>query len=211
MRQQTIHVILVEDSDAAAYGLQAVLAEESRSGPQAYEIRRAATLADGLELLAASEPQVILLDLSLPDSRGLETVRRMRAAAPDLPIVVLTAQDDDALSIAALREGASDYLIKGLDTGRQVSRAIRYAVERQEIHRRQQELIQRLQTALAEVRTLGGLLPICAWCKKIRNDRGYWLQLEQYLDEHSDAQVTHGLCPDCAEKMEAQLEQGGGI
>ncbi len=64
-----------------------------------------------------------------------------------------------------------------------------------------ERLIARLQKALAEVRTLSGLLPICSSCKKIRDDEGYWTEVEIYILEHSDADFTHGLCPDCAERL----------
>ena len=70
--------------------------------------------------------------------------------------------------------------------------------ERKNAEREREGLIRELQAALADVRTLRGLIPICAWCKKIRNDRGYWEQLEFYLKNHSEASFTHGMCPDCA-------------
>jgi K+-sensing histidine kinase KdpD len=63
-----------------------------------------------------------------------------------------------------------------------------------------------LEAALAQVRTLRGLIPICAWCKKIRNDHGYWEQLELYITKHSDADFTHGMCPDCARKHTEALD-----
>jgi PAS domain S-box-containing protein len=64
-----------------------------------------------------------------------------------------------------------------------------------------ERLIRELQDALAHVRTLRGLIPICAWCKRIRNDRGYWEQLESYITSHSEADFSHGMCPDCAQKL----------
>ena len=67
--------------------------------------------------------------------------------------------------------------------------------------RREEELKRRVDEALANVKILGGLVPICASCKKIRDDRGYWNQLEKYLQDHSEAQFTHGICPDCREKL----------
>ena len=68
-----------------------------------------------------------------------------------------------------------------------------------------ERLIGELQAALAHVRTLRGLIPICAWCKKIRNDQGYWEQLELYLKNHSEADFTHGMCPDCVRKHREAL------
>jgi PAS domain S-box-containing protein len=68
-----------------------------------------------------------------------------------------------------------------------------------------ERLIRELQAALTQVRTLRGLIPICAWCKKIRNDRGYWEQLEGYIKSHSEADFTHGMCPDCAREQTEAL------
>jgi hypothetical protein len=68
-----------------------------------------------------------------------------------------------------------------------------------------ERLIRELQAALADVRTLRGLIPICAWCKKIRNDKGYWEQLEAYLMNHSEAKFTHWMCPDCARQQTEAL------
>ena len=73
--------------------------------------------------------------------------------------------------------------------------------ERREIERERETLIAELRLALDEVKTLSGLLPICCSCKKIRNDQGYWLQIETYVQEHSDAEFSHGICPDCAKKL----------
>ena len=70
-----------------------------------------------------------------------------------------------------------------------------------------ERLISELQAALAQVRSLRGLIPICAWCKKIRNDHGYWEQLELYLTSHSEADFTHGMCPDCAREHIEALER----
>ncbi len=72
--------------------------------------------------------------------------------------------------------------------------------ERKNAQSERERLIQELQNALSNIRTLRGLIPICAWCKKIRNDKGYWEQLELYLREHSEARFTHGMCPDCVKQ-----------
>jgi hypothetical protein len=69
-----------------------------------------------------------------------------------------------------------------------------------------ERMVIELQHALKQVRTLRGLIPICAWCKRIRNDEGYWQQLEAYIHDHSEADFTHGICPDCAKEVEESLE-----
>ncbi|MCH8912423.1 MAG: hypothetical protein IIA33_02525 [Planctomycetes bacterium] len=66
---------------------------------------------------------------------------------------------------------------------------------------RYRTLVSELQTALADVKTLSGLLPICAWCRQVRSDEGYWTQLESFVSEHSDTDFTHGICPTCEAKM----------
>jgi hypothetical protein len=66
-----------------------------------------------------------------------------------------------------------------------------------------------LQEALAQARILGGLLPICASCKQIRDDQGYWHRVEDYLESHSEAEFTHGLCPDCSRRLYPQLYEEG--
>jgi len=69
----------------------------------------------------------------------------------------------------------------------------------------QKGLIARLHDALANIKTLKGMLPICASCKKVRDDKGYWNQIEEYVRDHTDAEFSHGLCPDCAQKYYDQL------
>jgi hypothetical protein len=80
---------------------------------------------------------------------------------------------------------------------------IRDITERRKVEEERELLVERLRDALAKVKTLSGLLPICAWCKKIRDDKGYWTRLEEYIAGHSDADFTHGICPDCAAKVGA--------
>ncbi|MDY0298069.1 MAG: hypothetical protein RB296_12200 [Acidobacteriota bacterium] len=75
----------------------------------------------------------------------------------------------------------------------------------EELHARQENLVSELQEKIAEVRSLRGILPICSHCKKVRNDKGYWEQVEMYIQTHSDARFSHGICPECAEKLYPEL------
>ena len=77
--------------------------------------------------------------------------------------------------------------------------------DRKQAEEEREKLIRELQTALLKVRTLSGLVPICASCKKIRDDKGYWNQIEGYISEHSAAEFSHGICPECAKRLYPEL------
>jgi signal transduction histidine kinase/DNA-binding response OmpR family regulator len=123
-----IKVLLVEDNPGDARLLQEMLAEKA-----SFDLERVVRLSAGLEQLAAGEIDVVLLDLSLPDSRGFDTFAQVQAKAPQVPIVVLSGLDDKALAVKAVREGAQDYLVKGQIDGNLLVRAIRYAIERKQV------------------------------------------------------------------------------
>jgi CheY-like chemotaxis protein len=169
------------------------------------EVTHAGSLQQARTRLAEHGFAVVLLDLSLPDSRGMDTVDAVHQAAPETPIVVLTALDDEGVGREAVCHGAQDFLIKTQVDERLLLRAIRYAIERQRIIRERNQLIEQLQAALANVKQLSGLLPICSICKKIRDDRGYWNQIELYIRDHSEADFSHGLCPECAARHYAEV------
>jgi signal transduction histidine kinase len=143
----------VEDNPADAAFVDELLLE---AGDATFDVEAVPRMERALEALEAGTPDCILLDLSLPDARGLEGVRLLRARKTPAPIVVLTGRADDELAIRALREGASDYLVKdGLDADR-LSRSIRYAVERRAIDRLKDEFISavshELRTPLASIK-----------------------------------------------------------
>ena len=96
-----------------------------------------------------------------------------------------------------MRLGAQDYLVKGRVDGPGLLRSIRYAIERKRSEEELIDVVHRLERALSQVKRLSGLLPICAACKKIRDDHGYWSEVEVYIHDHTDADFTHGICPDC--------------
>jgi signal transduction histidine kinase/DNA-binding NarL/FixJ family response regulator len=125
-----IRLLLVEDSESDAMLLEHTLAEVSVESFQVAHVER---MSEAVRRLASESFDAILLDLSLPDSRGVETVRQADAAAPHLPIVVLTGLDDEEMGMEAVRQGAQDYLVKGHGDGRLVARAIRYARERKQV------------------------------------------------------------------------------
>ncbi|MBI4662823.1 MAG: response regulator [Verrucomicrobia bacterium] len=141
MVNQPVKVLLVEDNPGDARLLREILEEAPRS---AFELAQAESLGAALRELEPGRFGLVLLDLSLPDARGLETVTRMRKAAPDIPIVVLTGFDDEGFALDAVREGAQDYLVKGQIHHNLLVRAMRYAIERHRLLREHQILEARL-------------------------------------------------------------------
>ena len=128
-QRSTVRVLLVEDNPADARLVEILLSEAGSSAD--FEVAHSERFAEALQRLEEATFEVILLDLSLPDSSGLETVSRMRAAAPRTPMVVLSGQDDEEVAFRAVQQGAQDYLIKGQGDGNLLARTIRYAIERQ--------------------------------------------------------------------------------
>jgi PAS domain S-box-containing protein len=124
-------VLLVEDESAYAVLVEAFL-RDAVSSP--FELTHEKRLQPALARLAAEAPDVILLDLTLPDSQGLDTCRQVKAAAPAVPVIVLTGNDDEKVAVQAVREGAQDYLVKGQFDGRTLVRVVRYAIERKHAH-----------------------------------------------------------------------------
>ena len=117
-----------------------------------------------------------------------ETIRR-RKNGDDINV---------SLTISLIRDG-SDSIIGASTIARDMT-------ERERVRKEREKLITELQEALAKVKTLKGLLPICAWCKKIRDDRGYWQQIEAYISDHSEADFSHGICPACVQKVREEFE-----
>lgn len=122
-------ILLIEDRSADARLVLELLTEFS---PERYGVTHVHRLVEALRLLNAMSFKAAIVDVSLPDTQGLEAVTRLRAAAPSLPIVVLAGMDEESLALRALEVGGQDYLIKGLFDGGLLNRAIRYAVERKE-------------------------------------------------------------------------------
>lgn len=152
-------------------------------------------------LQAEQAPRLLILDWMMPGLDGIEICRRLRKQETDqhTHIIMLTVRDRKEDLIEGLSAGADDYITKPFD--REELR-VRLAVGRRVV-RLEHSLAQRiheLQHALAKVKTLSGLIPMCAGCKKIRDDEGYWSEVEHYIMSHSEVELSHGLCPDCLKK-----------
>lgn len=130
MKENTLRVVVIEDNAGDARLLREMFSKE-RAGT--FEMTHFTHMRDALVHLARGEADVVLLDLGLPDAYGLESVRRVHAAAPDIPLIVLTSLDDEVLAAEAMKEGAQDYLIKGQIENRALPRALRHAIDRHRI------------------------------------------------------------------------------
>jgi PleD family two-component response regulator len=165
------------------------------------------------------QPTVIMQDLSMPGDHGLTIISRFRAnpETKDTPVVVFSGQEDSRTKSIAFSLGANDYIVKSVDRIellarlRYHSRAYWNLRQREEATRALREserhlwesnasLLEanrKLTEALAQVKQLTGLLPICACCRRVRDEQNYWSEFSTYMAEHTDLQLTHGLCDEC--------------
>ena len=192
---EQIKILVIEDDPG-----DAELVREMLQGVKGvhFDIQLATRLSDAIQRLKLEPFDLVLSDLDLPDSRGTDTFLKIHAEFSDMPIVLLTGLSDENLAVAAVRSGAQDYLVKGRIDSNLLVRSIRYSMERQ-------KLLARLDKSLREIKTLKGLIPICAWCRKIRDDEGYWKNVEAYIAEHTHAAFSHGICPECMKKEHPEL------
>ncbi|MCX6136392.1 MAG: response regulator [Ignavibacteriales bacterium] len=197
MTARPLHILLVEDNPGDVRLTREALREAEGF---LFTYTHAASIACSLERLFSEEFDIALVDLSLPDSQGLNGPEQIMNAFPELPVVILTGLDDEAVGVNAVQAGAQDYLIKGQSDGKLMVRVIRYSIERKQAEIEREKMLKELQDLFQQVKTLRGLLPMCAWCKKIRDDNGEWVMLETFIGQHSNADVTHGICPECTEK-----------
>ncbi len=194
--------VLIADDDAVTRRALRVTIE-----PWGYEVVEAATGTDAWDVLReGTPPPLAIVDWMMPGMDGPELCRRVRSAQGSRPayLILLTAKRDRTDLVAGLDAGADDYITKPFDRDELRARlqvGVRVIGLQQALATRVGEL----EEALAQVRQLQGLLPICSYCKRIRSDKNYWEQIETYLGKHSDAKFTHGICPTClADLMRAE-------
>jgi phosphoserine phosphatase RsbU/P len=160
-------------------------------------------------LQSADAPPLALLDWMMPGMDGTEVCRRVRRTPSPTPpyLMLLTAKGRREDIIKGLRSGADDYVTKPFD--REELRArVQVGMRIVELQQSLAERVKALEEALTRVKQLQGLLPICSYCKKIRDDQNYWQQVESYISEHSEAQFSHSICPDCYERLvKPELDQ----
>ena len=202
--------VLVVDDDTGILVLSTSILR--RAG---YEVLGVSTGKECLDAVRTYHPDLVLLDVRLPDMSGIEVCRQIKSddSLEDTFVILASgiqiSSEDQA---EGLDIGADGYIVRPLSNkeflarvqaGERIKRA-EDALRQKE--REQEKLVSQLRAALVEIKTLKGFIPICASCKKIRNDEGYWDQLEAYISKHTDAVFTHGLCPECVEKYKAEMK-----
>lgn len=196
-----ISILIVEDNPGDSLLIKEYLGERQSISA---EIMEAETLESALGLLAHYDFDVVLLDLSLPDSSGLDTVRRLITKFPEVPVIVLTGLQDEEIALQAVRYGAQDYLEKQLLSANMLYRSIMYSIERMGALREKEELLNDLTLSLERIHSLEGMLPICISCKKIQDADQQWLRIEEYVANRSGGGATYLVCPACKSALEKE-------
>ena len=189
-------ILIAEDDNASRQLLKLILSNEG------YEVIEALDGKEAMDRLQNDdEIRLAILDWLMPEYDGPQICELLRSQKKydGIYLILLTVQSRRENLLEGLNAGADDYLIKPCD--REVLLA-RVNVGKRLVSLRQElaDRVAALEKALDQVKKLHGLLPICSYCKKIRNDSNYWLQLEDYISTHSDAEFSHGICPDCFNK-----------
>lgn len=186
-------VLIADDHDTNRRLLQAVLTAEG------YVVLEARDGAEAMELLThVREPLVALLDWQMPRLQGPEVCRQARSLPHEQFqfLILLTVRDDQEGVVEGLKAGANDYVRKPFDTAELLAR-VAIGARMVSLQWDLAERLTELKQALTEVKQLSGLLPICSYCKRIRDDANYWQQVESFISAHSDARFSHGVCPSC--------------
>jgi sigma-B regulation protein RsbU (phosphoserine phosphatase) len=168
---------------------------------------------DGIEALAIltgeDPPPLAILDWMMPGMTGIDVCRKLRHRASSGPtyVLIVTSREQTEDLVAALDAGADDYVTKPFQV-EELKARVGVGLRVATLQRRLADRVTELENALAHVTRLQGLLPICMYCKKIRNDQNYWTQVETYVSDHSGARFSHSICPDCRVKhIEPELER----
>ncbi len=160
-------------------------------------------------LRQADAPSLAILDWMMPGLDGPEVCRRVRQTPTLSPIyiILLTSKTQKEDIIAGLQAGADDYLTKPFDA-QELQARLQVGMRVMQLQSELAQRVKELEAALTKVKQLEGYLPICSYCKKIRDDDNYWQQIENYISAHSEALFTHSICPDCYQKhIEPELTE----
>jgi len=213
------HILIVDDEPENLKSIVQFI--EKNKLP--YELYQALNGETALEIAGEKLPDLVISDWNMPHMDGLELIRNLKtnASTRDIPVIMFTGVMTTSEHLeTALEAGAVDFIRKPLDhiellarirTLLQLSDSFKKVKEQKQQLQDQNALLEKKQTELQEalenVKTLRGFIPICAHCKKIRDDEGFWKQVETYVSEHSLATFSHGLCPACIKKYYPDIYQ----
>jgi phosphoserine phosphatase RsbU/P len=192
-----VNILVAEDDRVARRMLETILTEWG------YQVT---AVEDGLaalqELSRPDAPQLAILDWVMPGIDGREVCRRIRAEPNPRPcyLIMLTVKGSREDVISGLRAGADDYIAKPFDPGELEAR-LQVGRRMLGLQRSLAARVHQLEEAMLQVKQLRGLLPICMYCKKIRDEENYWEQVDAYLTAHSEAVFSHSICPHCYESI----------
>jgi len=197
--------ILIADDDFLTRQMLQFLLEKWE-----YEVVVAADGAEAWKILQTEDrPRLAILDRVMPEMEGTEICRKIR----ELPhseiiyIILLTCRGRKSDIVEGLEAGANDYITKPFDH-RELRARIQVGIKMIELQSALSERVKQLEESMEHVKTLQNFLPICCYCKKIRDDKNYWQQLEIYFSTHADVKFSHGICPDCYEKhVKPEIEE----
>jgi sigma-B regulation protein RsbU (phosphoserine phosphatase) len=199
--------ILIADDDAVTrklldatlrrHGWDVITTKDGKDGLRAFQ-----------ELKGKDAPALAILEWMMPGMEGIELCRRLRATPgfESVYVILLTSRSDTMDLAKGLAAGANDYMAKPFDP-QELDARVRVGQRMVMLQQRLNMRVAELEQALAHVKRLQGLLPICSYCKKVRNEANYWEQVDSYLSTHSDLDFTHGICPTCSDKMMKQLDE----
>jgi DNA-binding response OmpR family regulator len=190
-----LKILIAEDDRASLHKLETVLTKwgyklvSCSEGKQAWE---------GLQ--GTQTPKLAILDSIMPEMDGIEICRRLRKIDTHNPVyvILLTSQHEKEHIVEGLDAGANDYIVKPFESTELHAR-IRVGTRMLQLQEELSNRIKDLQDSIKHIKTLQGILPICSYCKRIRDDSNYWQEVEGYVAKHSDADFTHSVCPECYE------------
>ena len=190
-------ILIAEDDPVSKKVLELLL------GKWGYEIKSSSSGDEAWKLLQEEDsPDLVILDWMMPGLEGVEICRKARETehSRSIYIILLTARGNKEDIITGLRAGADDYLTKPIFP-EELHARLQVGERVLGLQKNLSSRVKELEEAMAHIKKLQGLLPICSYCKKIRNDENYWEQMESYVSKYSDAMFSHSICPDCYEKI----------
>ncbi len=190
-----VKILVVEDEPNVAQVMRIRL--------ESYGFKVCDIVSSGRDAIRVAEtlaPDIVIMDIKIRGRMdGIETARRIRLLI-EVPIIYLTSHSDEDVLKRAQTTEPFGYIVKPYD-GKQLCVTVEMALSKHKQELERQQLLTDLKESLAKIKQLSGMLPICSSCKSIRDDKGYWNQVEYYIKNHSEAEFTHGLCPDCAREL----------